>query len=559
MKLTLFIIIATITTGHVTMAYAKTIRYALIIGNDIGRDSDGQQHTSLDHAEREAEQLKNSLVNLAKFDPSPKRTRLIQRATRLGIESEIKSLARQIEEDRERFGNVESFFFFYYTGHGLEERLLLSDGPFRTHDLIELFKTVDADFSVHIFDACYSGSLYEKLTERGISPTPGLNMIPQLPDEDLPAKGSIWYVSSGAGQASYEDDQLGGVFTHYFIEALKKAPKQGPGITLDRIWEYAQSHTVAYTTAHRRAQRPEKFVSNLQSNAPIYFSFPESRSATLLLSEQLAGQFTVTYEDSQLTDVFEKQSGVTQHLLVYPGRIKLHRVDDQSIAPIGEPLTLAAYSVLEIHTLSESPVSPAIGENTTLLHKGVNTDKQLVIRKIDKGVSFLVGAGYGFSLASENTLRVNHTVALPLRIDFGRISLRGRGIYGCKNEWDKFEVWGYQAHLAGGGIYPGIAWDWKRVRVSAELGMFVGHVWQVVTQKGEYFDGVLYDEATKTNPVWQYHLTTGISALLLIAGRVYTEIFAQLGPLYSPLEYPNSGINWHWSANVGVSTYFRTF
>ena len=65
-------------------------------------------------------------------------------------------------------------------------------------------------------------------------------MIRDLPSEVLSANGSIWYVSSGSGQPSYEDDQLGGVFTHFFIEALEKAEQDGPGITLERIWQYVR-------------------------------------------------------------------------------------------------------------------------------------------------------------------------------------------------------------------------------------------------------------------------------------------------------------------------------
>lgn len=52
-----------------------------------------------------------------------------------------------------------------------------------------------------------------------MTPIPGFDLLRELPDDTLNVSGSVWMFSSGAEEISIEDKELGGVFTHYFIEA----------------------------------------------------------------------------------------------------------------------------------------------------------------------------------------------------------------------------------------------------------------------------------------------------------------------------------------------------
>src|SRR6185503_17838489 len=103
-----------------------------------------------------------------------------------------------------------------------------------------------------------------QLKGKGVRPTPGLNIFRELPEDNLAAEGSMWFVSSAPTEASYEDTELGGVFTHYFIEALEHADSYGPGITVDGIWRYASTNTVRYTTSKDRKQTPQEVVTRLK-------------------------------------------------------------------------------------------------------------------------------------------------------------------------------------------------------------------------------------------------------------------------------------------------------
>jgi hypothetical protein len=152
---------------------------------------------------------------------------------------------------------------------------------------------------------------------------PGLNLFRALPKDMLSARGNVWLVSSSPTQVSYEDQRLGGVFTHFFLEALERAEPDGPGITLERIWNYARSETVIYTTARDRPQTPKQIVSKLESSAPIYFSFPSARDARPVLSASVRGRFLLAYQGGHVSELIEKQEGETVALDVYPGRARL--------------------------------------------------------------------------------------------------------------------------------------------------------------------------------------------------------------------------------------------
>ncbi|MCP4675520.1 MAG: caspase family protein, partial [Deltaproteobacteria bacterium] len=149
---------STLIIGFEQHASAMTIRYALVLGNNVGVDADGKQpFPPLKHAEKEAQILKERLVGLSNFDESNARTRLLAGATRKQLKAAVHSLVRQKKKDQQLLGKVDTMFLFYFTGHGLQERLLLQDGPISADELGELFNSMGADFSVGVFDACYSG------------------------------------------------------------------------------------------------------------------------------------------------------------------------------------------------------------------------------------------------------------------------------------------------------------------------------------------------------------------------------------------------------------------
>ena len=527
-----------------TPAFSVTMRYALIVGNNDGFDDDGKQpFPSLLHAEREAKELKRQLVGISNFDKSAKRTRLLVGGTTQEVREAVDALAKQKARDQAMFGTMESIFLFYYTGHGLSGRLLLKDGPLRAETIKDLFNSVGADFSVGVFDACYAGSV---LMEKGIRPAPPLDMVQDFPAEVLSAKGSVWYVSSGSKESSYEDHELGGVFTHFFIEALVKAQQDGPGITLDKIWQYVREHTTEYTAAHSRKQIPEQFVSKLRSKAPVYFSFPVPRNANLVLSKDLEGRFALSYADGHLTEVFEKRRGKASTIPIYPGRAKLMLIGDQSTRE--HPFSLNEGGTLVIHTMPKGP--PEFGERATpLFAKGdddssprFSVNRQIRATKLEPGVSAFVGAGYAFSLTIEQLLHPRHRFRLPVRLDWGAIFLDFSGGFGIDRR--QYPAWSYRVKMAGGELGAGYGWRLGTLRFNTKASFVFSRLWQ-------------HFKSGRKKLGWQYQPTLSAALLLTETSPAIVEIAANVGPVYSEGSGFDSQKSWFVFGGAGITLYYR--
>jgi hypothetical protein len=520
------------------------MRYALIVGNNTGIDSDGTQpFPPLKHAEREATDLKNSLVGLANFDASRQRTRLLTGATLSQVNAAFEAIKRQKEQDEKFFKSMESIFLFYFTGHGLEGRILLKDGAVSSETLAALFNSIDADLSVGVFDACHSGSLDGVLSEKGIRTMPGFNMIRSLPSEVLSAKGSIWYVSSHSGQMSYEDKALGGVFTHFFIEALKHAPKEGPGIPLENIWQYVRRETVSYTASRNRVQIPEQIIK-LRSSAPVYFSFPVPRSATLVLSEGFDGRFALEYADGHLTEVFEKKRGTRHEVAIYPGRARLVLIDETSDVMADKVFEISSGGTLILQGMPEVPVRPPVGERAApLFPKGLAIRDRLTATKLEPRFSFISGVGYAFSYTDRDQIHPRHRIAIPFRFDFKRAMLDVAVNLGLdRRQYD----WAYRAFMVGGELRSGFCLDVKAVRLNINLGFSFGHIAQQYQDQN-------HTDATK----WEFYPTGGISAVFPRTSKALAEVYAFVGPLISPGQGIDGTMGVQTAGGVGATFYLR--
>ena len=525
-------------------AHGVTVRYALIIGNNDGKDSDGTRPFSpLMHAEREAKVLKNKLIQLANFDPSGQRTKILLGTNRSAIKSAVQKLVERQQADKKAFGEIETLFLFYYTGHGLDGRLLLDDGALLSHEIGDIFQQIDADFSIGIFDACFSGSLDTTLlASKGIHSAPGLNLFRELPEEVLAAEGSIWYVSSGSHQESFEDKRLGGVFTHFFIEGLEKGEPTGPGVTLENVWQYARSHTVEYTAARKKMQVPEQYIANLRTNAPIYFSFLKPRSATLVLTEGVSGRFALAYRAGNFTELFEKSAGSPRSFAVYPGTARLLLVDKQDNV-VQQPIVLNHGEKLVLGSLNDPSPSLAVGERfEPLFEKGIAIDTQVFAKRIRPGPSLLIGVGYDFNLAHAHLLFARHGASIPFRVDRGPLFVNASLNYA----YDKrhYPAWTHTVHKAGGRVGIGLAKNLAGARLGAGIALDAGYLHQ-------RFSEAKQRSGVQLRPLFQLNL------LYQVHSRVNLALSADVGGMYTPGIGVTAEYLWRVSATMGAAVYFR--
>jgi hypothetical protein len=492
-----------------------TIRYAVIVGSNVGVDPIAGELPRLQHAESEVTKLQNSLIRFASFDPA--RTILLTGAKRAEVAQAISKIAAQVKADHEKFGETRTLFAFFFTGHGLSERLLLQDGPLYSKELATMFQEIRADFSLGFFDACFSGSLAEEqLAAKGVRPTPGLNIFRELPEETLSTEGSVWFVSSAPTEASYEDRDLGGVFTHFFIEALERAEPDGPGITLERIWNYARRETVLYTKTRKRAQTPQEVVTRRKSSAPLYFSFPKKRDAKLVLSAKVSGRFLLAYDGGELTELVDKEPGAPLELDVYSGPARLIMVGEGA-ARAEEQIELASGG-LTLLERNDEKFSPQLAEKKqTLWEKGLDGQKLRASRVTRAHLRF-VGAGYQGAVTDTLVLAPRHVFNVTARWDVGHFSFSVRGGYGVG--WEKFDAWSYELDTYAFEGRAGVGITIGSVRLGVLAGLEVGR-----------FDQ-RFDDGERLGYT-SFAATGGIDVLFSIAGPVAIAAGADTGVLFT--------------------------
>lgn len=417
-------------------AHAAVLRYLLVIGNDHGVEASGLARPDLTHAEAEAATLYRALLANAGFSGEP-RSLLLQGADRQGVLAAVARLAAQVERDRATFPDVEVMFAVFYSGHGSEGSLLLADGPLAGAELARAMRAVRADMRVGVFDACASASLSPAMiAAKGMKPIHGLDLLKELPEDALDEKGSVWIFSSAADEVSIEDKQLGGVFTHYFIQGLSGRAGGGRSVTLDEVWAFARARTIAHTSRIGLTQTPTK-TTNTVSTGPLEFAWPDRRRATLVLEPELESRIAL-YHGDDLVMVFDKAPGKRLEKSVPAGAVELvmFRGDARSTRRLA-----LAHGDRVIVAKGEGWVEGGLGRVHRMVSpKGAAIEDALVVHE-ESGPTLALGLGYGIAATSDIVLAPRHAVALALRADLGDWMLAGAFATG----WDRhaFESWSY--------------------------------------------------------------------------------------------------------------------
>jgi hypothetical protein len=442
------------------------LRYALIVGENQGRTETENKLDPLKHAEGEAAALRDALVRLGGFPASSERVVLLQGKGRAEILAAAVRLAGQHRMDRNRFGNVRTMFAFFFTGHGLEGKLLTADDPLTGIDIGHIFKEVDATFSLGLFDACFSGSLdFALLRAKGLRPPRGFDAFGQLPQEMLNAEGSMWLVSSLPSQLSYEDERVGSVFTHFFIEGLRQARADDFGVSLESVWEYASRHTQQHTAAAGRPQTPQKLVRELTATGPIYMGYGRPRSAQITFSSDLGGQFLMRYETGELSEILHKEPGKALSVSVFPGALWIEA--ENLGTPRRQRLELAAGENVQLHDAAGWRPQARLGkQEIRIVAKGEEIPGIYATREVPR-LSTLVDFGYQMTLRPQNASVPMHAGALAVVLEWGRLSLRLGGDIGWSSR--QFATWSSSTKHYAGEIGVGLAGDIGPLHVVSSL------------------------------------------------------------------------------------------
>ncbi len=473
------LIVASVCLASTALA---TMRYALIIGNNRGNMGDAPPLPDLLHAEKEAFRIQRKLVEFANF--SAQNVRVVTGKRRSQIIDESRALAAKHRADKKNLGDIPTMFMLFFTGHGLNGKLLTAGNPLTGADLGAIFREFDATFTIGVFDACFSGSLnLERLQAKGVRVMHGFSALEQLPQELLNSEGTMWFTSSRPNQISYEDVKFGGVFTHFFLEGLERGNRTGFGITVEDVWKYARHRTQSYTGAMGRPQTPQMMVRNLTSSGPVFLAFPGGRDATLIFDVNVAGRFLLRYRDNLLLETVTKVAGEPLNVPIYATDIKIVQLDSGTKA--SQQLQVTSGAEIRITPRHGWTRYQSLGTGMeTLRSKGDGLDHLVLTRSVNSA-AFLLDLGYSASLGSTCSAVPLSNLQAGLRLYYGHLFTRALLQYGMTSE--TFKSWGYIVDRLDAGFQLGPVFSLGRVYFSA----FADGRW--IHQWINYTDGLSRD------------------------------------------------------------------
>ena len=180
-------------------------------------------------------------------------------------------------------------FLFYFSGHGDRDRIHLGPETVAMADLTARVRAVPAALRMLVTDACRNYPTRSK----GVTTEPGFAIEGAV---GHPADGVIWLFSAGEGEPALESDELtGGVFTYYWVSALRGAgDANGDGrVTLAESYDFAYSQTLLRSSRGSGVLQHPAAVFDLRETAPIVLTsttgatalvhFPQSADARYLV------------------------------------------------------------------------------------------------------------------------------------------------------------------------------------------------------------------------------------------------------------------------------------
>ena len=443
--------------GWSRRAAAEVRRFAVVVGDNKGDDSDGELH----YAESDASKIYDVLKDLGGFDPAD--MVLLRGEDAPTVMRTLISINDRVRAAVEQSG-TQVVLFVYFSGHADAAALHLTGSRLDLTQLEQLVRGSAATFRVLMLDACRSGALTRIKGGRSAAPF-ALDLGDRLAGEGL-----AYLTSSSGNEDAQESDELrGSFFTHHFASALLGAgDTDGDGrVTLEEAYRYAFDATLRSTSRTWAGLQHPAFRYDLRGEGKLVITtLTGMRSRRSVLSFPPARTYLVM-EDGASGAVVAEVDAVdrARRISVRPGRYFVRgRMPDAMLE--GEVNALAGAEIV-------------VGDEG--LHR---TEYARLVRKGGGGlrVSRGVEAGYLVRTPMKNAATlcqgafagyVQHWQALDLgaRLDACHSSTQGDAIASNDNE-------------VGGEVRVSRAWDLPIV--TAAVGLDAGASWlrQSFTTRG---------------------------------------------------------------------------
>ncbi len=247
---------------------ARTVKYAVVLGNNLGSNPDD----SLRFAEEDARKFHRVLIELGGFAEDDAVLLLGADAdqTWRALRRVEARIAAQRKEGILNEGD-RTMLIFYYSGHAEGDALELGGTVLRLAGLLDFLKSSPVDLRLAILDSCLSGKLVSmKGGRRG--PTFDIRI-----DDELSSEGYAIITSSADNELSQESVELrGAFFTHYLVSALRGTGDQsGDGkVTLGEAYHYTYNRTLARTSVTIGGSQHPMYEYKIEGQGEVVLTEP---------------------------------------------------------------------------------------------------------------------------------------------------------------------------------------------------------------------------------------------------------------------------------------------
>lgn len=267
-------------------ATAKTLKYAVVIGNNQGHDPD----RTLRFAEQDATKFYETLVELGGFQEA-------NAVLLLGADAATASRALTQMEKRATVHSGDAatkvLFIVYYSGHAEGDVLELGGSSLPMANVLKYMRDSSADVRLAFLDACRSGAL---VTMKGGRPGPSFDIV--VTDE-IASSGYAVITSSSENELSQESEEIhGAFFTHYLISAMRGAGDRSDDgkVTLSEAYDYAFRKTLQRTSVTVGGAQHPMYEFRLEGRGDIVLTSVGAASSRLAVRLSEAARLLIVDE-----------------------------------------------------------------------------------------------------------------------------------------------------------------------------------------------------------------------------------------------------------------------
>ncbi len=350
--------VAFVATVVMTAPADAAVRFALVVGNNIGSDEDG----ALRWAEQDARRFRDLLVELGEV--SDDRAILLLGKDARAVREQLLRLNGQAEE-AQRHGHRTEIFFFY-SGHGDADTLHLGTSTLPLAELRSLIESSPADTVIAVIDACRAGKLKRG---RGKGTTSGAAFDITLTRDPGP-KGRVLITSAGSDEVAQESDELqSSFFTHHLLSGLRGAgdADNDGRVTLEEMYRYTYHHTLTSSHGQTAAvQHPEMDV-RLEGEGDVAITWLHRAGAVLVLGPEIDGNFLVVNDrNSRVVAELDKAQGDVVRLALPTGTYRIQQRAPGLISAGTVQLEWGGEKVLRPSDLRKQPLVAALEKGASL-------------------------------------------------------------------------------------------------------------------------------------------------------------------------------------------------